>query len=146
MHNSDTNFNWSCPIDENRPGSCQLLYFSVTSICWFTLYFFLFSKIGKYRLFKNLDMNAVFFYKCLKFSLCMSLLPVCQQVDSRKAAAKQVYQVQDTLIEKKAHSERSAESRTPRRKVQEDEKLIGLFNSETVRVRGVFLLSSLRLH
>ena len=76
MHNSDTNFNWSCPIDENRPGSCQLLYFSVTSICWFTLYFFLFSKIGKYRLFKNLDMNAVFFYKCQKFSLCMSLLPV----------------------------------------------------------------------
>lgn len=76
----------------------------------------------------------------------MSLLSVCQQVDSRKAAAKQVYQVQDTLIEKKAHSERSAESRTPRRKVQEEEKLIGLFNSETVRVRGVFLLSSLRLH
>lgn len=66
----------------------------------------------------------------------MSLLPVCQQVDSQ-AAAKQVYQVQDTLIEKKA-DERSAESRTPRRKVQEDEKLIGLFNSETVRVRGVF--------
>lgn len=76
----------------------------------------------------------------------MSLLPVCQQVGSRKAAAKQVYQVQDPLVGKKGHSERSAEPRTPRRKVQEEEKLIGLFNSETVRVRGVFLLSSLRLH
>ena len=55
----------------------------------------------------------------------MSLLLVCQQVDSRKAAAKQVYQVQNTLIEKKGHSDRSAESRTPRRKVQEEEKLMG---------------------
>ncbi|KAM7238885.1 hypothetical protein CapIbe_010405 [Capra ibex] len=55
------------------------------------------------------------------------------KVDSRKAAAKQVYQVQDPLVGKKGHSERSAEPRTPRRKVQEEEKLIGLFNSETVR-------------
>ena len=88
----------------------------------------------------------VFFYKCQKFSLCMSLLLVCQQVDSRKAAAKQVYQVQNTLIEKKGHSDRSAESRTRRRKVQEEEKLMGLLNSETVQVRGVFSLTSLRLH
>lgn len=88
----------------------------------------------------------VFFYKCQKFSLCMSLLLVCQQVDSRKAVAKQVYQVQNTLIEKKGHSDRSAESRTPRRKVQEEEKLMGLLNSETVQVRGVFSLTSLRLH
>lgn len=145
MHNSDTNFNWSCPTDENRPGSCQLLYFSVTSTCWFPLYSFLFSKIGKYRVFKNLDMNAVFFYKCQKFSLYMSLLPGCQQVDSRKAATKQVCRVQNTLIGKKGHSERSAESRTPRRKVQE-EQLAGFLNSETVQVRGVFLLPSLRLH
>ena len=76
----------------------------------------------------------------------MSLLLVCQQVDSRKAVAKQVYQVQNTLIEKKGHSDRSAESRTRRRKVQEEEKLMGLLNSETVQVRGVFSLTSLRLH
>lgn len=76
----------------------------------------------------------------------MSLLLVCQQVDSRKAVGKQVYQVQNTLIEKKGHSDRSAESRTRRRKVQEEEKLMGLLNSETVQVRGVFSLTSLRLH
>lgn len=76
----------------------------------------------------------------------MSLLLVCQQVDSRKAAAKQAYQVQDMLVGKKGHSDRSAESRTPRRKVQEEEKLTGVRNSETVQVRGVLSLSSLRLH
>lgn len=76
----------------------------------------------------------------------MSLLLVCQQVDSRKAEAKQAYQVQNMLVGKKGHSDRSAESRTPRRKVQEEEKLTGVRNSETVQVRGVLSLSSLRLH
>lgn len=76
----------------------------------------------------------------------MSLLPGCQQVDSRKAATKQVYQAQNTLIGKKGHGERSAESRTPRRKAQEEKQPTGVFNSETVQVRGVFLLPSLRLH
>ncbi|XP_070654799.1 serine/threonine-protein kinase VRK2 isoform X4 [Bos indicus] len=55
------------------------------------------------------------------------------KVDSRKAAAKQAYQVQNMLVGKKGHSDRSAESRTPRRKVQEEEKLTGVRNSETVQ-------------
>lgn len=55
------------------------------------------------------------------------------KVDSRKAEAKQAYQVQNMLVGKKGHSDRSAESRTPRRKVQEEEKLTGVRNSETVQ-------------
>lgn len=36
--------------------------FSITSICWFPLYsFFFFSpNLGKFRIFKNLDVNAFF--------------------------------------------------------------------------------------
>ncbi|KAB0380820.1 hypothetical protein FD755_008604 [Muntiacus reevesi] len=70
---------------------------------------------------------------CTKGESLNMCAPNNQKVDSRKAATKQVYQVQNTLIGKKGHSERSAESRTPRRKVQEEEKLTGLFNSETVQ-------------
>ncbi|XP_061024641.1 serine/threonine-protein kinase VRK2 isoform X2 [Eubalaena glacialis] len=59
--------------------------------------------------------------------------PNNQKVDSRKAATKQVNQMQNRLLEKKGHSERSAESCATWRKVQEEEKLTGLFNSETVQ-------------
>ncbi|XP_068420444.1 serine/threonine-protein kinase VRK2 [Eschrichtius robustus] len=55
------------------------------------------------------------------------------KVDSRKAATKQVNQMQNRLLEKKGHSERSAESCATWRKVQEEEKLTGLFNSETAQ-------------
>ncbi|KAJ8781216.1 hypothetical protein J1605_011200 [Eschrichtius robustus] len=60
-------------------------------------------------------------------------LTLYQQVDSRKAATKQVNQMQNRLLEKKGHSERSAESCATWRKVQEEEKLTGLFNSETAQ-------------
>nr|XP_058934778.1 serine/threonine-protein kinase VRK2 isoform X2 [Kogia breviceps] len=60
--------------------------------------------------------------------------PNNQKVDSRKAATKQVNQMQNRLLGKKGHSERSAEScATSSCKVQEEEKLIGLFNSETAQ-------------
>ena len=141
MHDSDTDFNWSCPIDEKRPGSCQLLYFSIISICWFPLYFFLFSKLGKYKISKNLDMNAFFFFlQVSEVFLIYYYLTLYQQVDSRKAATKQVNQMQNRLLEKKGPSERSAESCATWRKVQEEEKLTGLFNSETAQVRGILLL------
>ena len=67
-------------------------------------------------------------------------LTLYQQVDSRKAATKQVNQMQNRLLEKKGPSERSAESCATWRKVQEEEKLTGLFNSETAQVRGILLL------
>ncbi|XP_032508827.1 serine/threonine-protein kinase VRK2 isoform X2 [Phocoena sinus] len=59
--------------------------------------------------------------------------PNNQKVDSRKAATKQVNQTQNRLLEKKGHSEKSAESCATWRKVQEEEKLTGLFNSETAQ-------------
>ncbi|XP_030733151.1 serine/threonine-protein kinase VRK2 isoform X2 [Globicephala melas] len=59
--------------------------------------------------------------------------PNNQKVDSRKAATKQVNQMQNRLLEKKGHSEKSAESCATWRKVQEEEKLTGLFNSETAQ-------------
>lgn len=68
----------------------------------------------------------------------MLLLTLYQQVDSRKAAIKQVNQMQRRLIEKKGHRERSAESCATRKKVQK-EKLIGLLNNETAQVRDVLL-------
>lgn len=58
--------------------------------------------------------------------------PNNQKVDSRKAAIKQVNQMQRRLIEKKGHRERSAESCATRKKVQK-EKLIGLLNNETAQ-------------
>ncbi|ELR61503.1 Serine/threonine-protein kinase VRK2 [Bos mutus] len=70
---------------------------------------------------------------CTKGDSLNTHAPDNQKVDSRKAAAKQAYQVQNTLVGKKGHSDRSAESRTPRRKVQEEEKLTGVRNSETVQ-------------
>ncbi|TKC41447.1 hypothetical protein EI555_014435, partial [Monodon monoceros] len=59
--------------------------------------------------------------------------PNNQKVDSRKAATKQVNQTQNRLLEKKGHSEKSAESCATWREVQEEEKLTGLFNSETAQ-------------
>ncbi|XP_014646973.1 PREDICTED: serine/threonine-protein kinase VRK2 [Ceratotherium simum simum] len=59
--------------------------------------------------------------------------PHNQQVDSKKAATKQVNQMQNSLIEKKVHSERSAESCATRRKVQKEDKLTGLLYSETAQ-------------
>ncbi|XP_007936207.1 serine/threonine-protein kinase VRK2 [Orycteropus afer afer] len=58
--------------------------------------------------------------------------PNNQKVDSRKAATKQLNEVQTSLIEKKVHSERSAESYATWRQVQR-EKLGGLINSETAQ-------------
>ncbi|XP_027627386.1 LOW QUALITY PROTEIN: serine/threonine-protein kinase VRK2-like [Tupaia chinensis] len=51
--------------------------------------------------------------------------PNSVKVESRKAATKHVNQMQHRLIEKNAHSERSTESLAARRKVQEEEQLIG---------------------
>nr|XP_030733146.1 serine/threonine-protein kinase VRK2 isoform X2 [Globicephala melas] len=69
--------------------------------------------------------------------VCTSEAPrpktVIPKVDSRKAATKQVNQMQNRLLEKKGHSEKSAESCATWRKVQEEEKLTGLFNSETAQ-------------
>ncbi|ELK14691.1 Serine/threonine-protein kinase VRK2 [Pteropus alecto] len=56
--------------------------------------------------------------------------PNNQKVDSHTAATKQVNQMQNRLLEKKVHRERSAESCATRRKVQKEEKLIGLLNKE----------------
>lgn len=43
--------------------------FYLTSICWFLLYLFLFSKLSKFRIFKNLNMNP-FFYMSKVFIMC----------------------------------------------------------------------------
>ncbi|KAL2773932.1 serine/threonine-protein kinase VRK2 isoform 4, partial [Daubentonia madagascariensis] len=56
-----------------------------------------------------------------------------QKVDSRKPATKQVNQMENRLIEKKVHSERSAESCAAQRKVQKEEKLIALMNNEAAQ-------------
>lgn len=48
--------------------------------------------------------------------------------------------MQNRLIGKKADRERSAESCATWRKVQKEEKLIGLLNNETAQVRGFLLL------
>lgn len=48
---------------------------SITSICCFPLYFFLFSKLGKFKIFKNLDMN-VFFSTSVKSFLYTLLLSI----------------------------------------------------------------------
>ncbi|XP_069350161.1 serine/threonine-protein kinase VRK2 [Eulemur rufifrons] len=60
-------------------------------------------------------------------------VPNNQKVDSQKAATKQVNQMQNRLTEKKVHSERSAESCATGRKVQKEEKLIGLMNNEAAQ-------------
>lgn len=59
--------------------------------------------------------------------------PNNQKVVPRKAATKQVNQMQNRLIEKNIHSERSAESCLTGRKVQKEEPLTGFFNSETTQ-------------
>uniref|UniRef100_A0A2K6G8I6 non-specific serine/threonine protein kinase n=2 Tax=Propithecus coquereli TaxID=379532 RepID=A0A2K6G8I6_PROCO len=59
--------------------------------------------------------------------------PNNQKVDSQKAATKQVNQMQTRLTEKKVHSERSAESCATQRKVQKEEKLIGLMKNEAAQ-------------
>uniref|UniRef100_H0XEK3 non-specific serine/threonine protein kinase n=1 Tax=Otolemur garnettii TaxID=30611 RepID=H0XEK3_OTOGA len=61
--------------------------------------------------------------------------PNNQRVDSRKAATKQVNQMQNRLIGKKVHSERSGESCTTQRKGGKEETLMGLVNSEAAQVR-----------
>ncbi|XP_077771600.1 serine/threonine-protein kinase VRK2 isoform X2 [Canis aureus] len=67
-------------------------------------------------------------------SQCLNgLLPEAAAVVPRKAATKQVNQMQNRLIEKNIHSERSAESCLTGRKVQKEEPLTGLFNSETAQ-------------
>lgn len=63
------------------------------------------------------------------------LLMLYQQVVLQKAATKQVNHMQNRFIEKKVHSERSAESCATRRKVQKEE-LTGLLNNGTAQVRG----------
>ncbi|XP_010614190.1 serine/threonine-protein kinase VRK2 isoform X4 [Fukomys damarensis] len=55
-----------------------------------------------------------------------------KQVDSRKAAARQVDQIQNKLKEK-VHTERSAESFTTWRKRQKEDKPIGLMNNEVAQ-------------
>ncbi|XP_030878393.1 serine/threonine-protein kinase VRK2 isoform X1 [Leptonychotes weddellii] len=59
--------------------------------------------------------------------------PDNQNVVSRKAATKQVSQMQNRSIEKNIHSERSAESCLTGRKVQKEEPPTGLLNSETAQ-------------
>lgn len=59
--------------------------------------------------------------------------PNNQTVDSRKAAAKQVNQMQKRLREKNVHSERSAESCAMWRKVLKEEALIGLLHNENAQ-------------
>ncbi|XP_032147959.1 serine/threonine-protein kinase VRK2 isoform X2 [Sapajus apella] len=60
-------------------------------------------------------------------------IPNSQKVDSQKAATKQVNQAQNRLKGKKVHSERSAESCASWKKVQEEEKLMGLMNNEAAQ-------------
>ncbi|XP_058285056.1 serine/threonine-protein kinase VRK2 isoform X4 [Hylobates moloch] len=55
------------------------------------------------------------------------------QVDSQKAATKQVNKAHNRLIEKKVHSERSTESCATWKEVQKEEKLIGLMNNEAAQ-------------
>ncbi|XP_019572750.2 serine/threonine-protein kinase VRK2 isoform X2 [Rhinolophus sinicus] len=59
--------------------------------------------------------------------------PNNQKVDLQKAATKQVNHMQNRLIEKEVPGERSVESCTTRRKVQKEEKLIGLLNNEAAQ-------------
>ncbi|XP_062933945.1 serine/threonine-protein kinase VRK2 isoform X2 [Cynocephalus volans] len=58
---------------------------------------------------------------------------ISQKTDSQKAATKQVNQMQNSLIEKKVHGVRSAESCATWRKVQKEEKLIGSMNYEAAQ-------------
>uniref|UniRef100_A0A8C7B168 VRK serine/threonine kinase 2 n=1 Tax=Neovison vison TaxID=452646 RepID=A0A8C7B168_NEOVI len=60
-------------------------------------------------------------------------IPDNQKVVSLKAATKQVNQMQNRLIEKNIHSERSAESCLTGREVQKVEPATGLLSSETVQ-------------
>ncbi|KAF6321911.1 VRK serine/threonine kinase 2 [Rhinolophus ferrumequinum] len=60
--------------------------------------------------------------------------PNNQKVDLQKAATKQVNRMQNRLIEKEVPGERSVESCATRRKVQKEEKLIGLLNNEAAQV------------
>ncbi|XP_032208081.1 serine/threonine-protein kinase VRK2 isoform X2 [Mustela erminea] len=67
-------------------------------------------------------------------SQCLNgLLPEAAAVVSLKAATKQVNQMQNRLIEKNIHSERSAESCLTGRKVRKVEPPTGLLSSETVQ-------------
>ncbi|XP_037663059.1 serine/threonine-protein kinase VRK2 isoform X2 [Choloepus didactylus] len=58
--------------------------------------------------------------------------PNNQKVDSQ-AAAKQVNQMQNRLMEKKGHSERSSESCATWRQVQKEEKLVGVIDNESAQ-------------
>lgn len=78
-------------------------------------------------------MNAFFLQVSKVFIIYYYLL--YQQVDSRKAAAKQVNQMQKRLREKNVHSERSAESCAMWRKVLKEEALIGLLHNENAQVK-----------
>lgn len=62
-----------------------------------------------------------------------------QQVDSQKDATKQANQIQNKLTGKCVHGERSAEPCATGKRVQKEEKRIGLLNRETAQVR-VFLI------
>ncbi|KAL4694634.1 hypothetical protein H8957_002273 [Semnopithecus entellus] len=59
--------------------------------------------------------------------------PNSQKVGSQKAATRQVNEAHNRLIEKKVHSERSTESCATWKKVQKEEKLIGLKNNEAAQ-------------
>ncbi|XP_045225203.2 serine/threonine-protein kinase VRK2 isoform X3 [Macaca fascicularis] len=59
--------------------------------------------------------------------------PNSQKVDSQKAATRQVNEAHNRLIKKKVHSERSTEPCTTWKKVQKEEKLIGLMNNEAAQ-------------
>uniref|UniRef100_H9FZE4 Serine/threonine-protein kinase VRK2 n=1 Tax=Macaca mulatta TaxID=9544 RepID=H9FZE4_MACMU len=59
--------------------------------------------------------------------------PNSQKVDSQKAATRQVNEAHNRLIKKKVHSERSTEPCTMWKKVQKEEKLIGLMNNEAAQ-------------
>ncbi|XP_024408536.2 serine/threonine-protein kinase VRK2 [Desmodus rotundus] len=59
--------------------------------------------------------------------------PNHHKVDSQKATTKQVNQMQNRFFEKNIHSERRTESYEAQRKVQKDEKPIGLLNKDTAQ-------------
>lgn len=59
--------------------------------------------------------------------------PNSKKVDSQKAATRQVNKAHNRLIKKKLHSERSTEPCTTWKKVQKEEKLIGLMNNEAAQ-------------
>ncbi|XP_048208835.1 serine/threonine-protein kinase VRK2 [Perognathus longimembris pacificus] len=61
-----------------------------------------------------------------------TLTPTNQKVDSKKAATKQVVQMQNKLIEK-IHCERSAQSFATPRKMEEEQQMLGSMNKEAAQ-------------